>query len=159
MCEGPTPAIRPWLYSADGECEHCSSSLFVPYFFSQIKLLTAAQHQPMKSTPDCSWRWTRPILSCHFPFSCHKDVMLSNVGWATPPPTRTQHMNQWRAGWVYNLFLKIFFKVFKRCYVLCGSYEYCVFIPGVKQCWQIKILLFGYLKKKCTVFMTLYRHK
>lgn len=55
------------------------------------------------------------------------------------------------------------------CNVLCGSYEYCVFIPGVKQCWQIKILLFGYPKKKkkkkeketekCTVFMTLCRHK
>lgn len=64
-------------------------------------------------------------------------------------------MNQWSVDRVYDLlvfilllllFVYSFSKVFKRCNVLCGSYEYCVFIPGVKQCWQIKILLFGYLK-------------
>lgn len=33
----------------------------------------------------------------------------------------------------FLIFVDFFFKMCKRCNVLCGSYEYRVFIPGVKQ--------------------------
>lgn len=156
---------NPRLTSMDGWC--CFSLL---RFKSNSKLLLGISQTKSSQTGHLTETVMMPYMdfspAAPFLSSCHGDVKVANdAAWAlasvvcmtSSPPMR--ELYQWTS--VRCLYPVVYLtdcglKVSEVPTVAAMS-TVPVFIPGVKWCWQIKILLFGYLKS--VLYLWHYRHK
>ena len=157
-----------------GVCDNCSSSSLLTCWLPLKTTKKKESNCPLLLGVS---QWLRHIKLLHLTETTCSDVvrlatLLRSVAmditvacaqeWSfsfTGRPPRP--MRSWQFWWtiealdaciIYFYFiLQPFFSKCLRgvlCYVAAMS-TVCVSIPGVKWCWQIKILLFGYLKVYC----------